>query len=586
MELATGGERTIDGIADGERIVLGHPKTREAMRAGLAMYFVTLDDDELMEIADRIVARARDRVVLQHPARRRARDRGEPADLDDRLPGGPEPPVARGQARARRDLRRRARGAALARPPGPHGAALLRPGRVRRGERVTHCPVNTAGIPWANVQALRAQGRRRAARRLQPLPPAPRGRRRPRPPRRPRAAAARRSGARSRSSRPRPTSSTSTSGSRCPEVAPVPAPARCCGKRSVMHFLGSDIRGKPPAQLAVGEAGRRARRRLLRRDPLGAGGARRPTGDRPRRHHALAAVRPRAAPSCCTRLVAVAEGNRARHRRLRAGSAVRALDIVEGLDHVAGVRALPRRRHRRRPAERRLVRHVRDRGDGARQAGRHVPARGGGAQDRGGVRRSRSRSSTRRRRRSSTCCDRSSASPGELRRIGAASRAYVERVHDIDRVADRLLDLYARLWSEPRPRAEAARPPLRDLRARRARLAHPRDGPPAALHALPAAERVRPGRDRHRGDGGARDRAAARHLERVLPLLLRREGASGEAHGRPHLLLVHDGDVDPRARARASSSPARSGTGSGSGTIRRSCAPAPSGSGRRRTTSS
>ena len=55
MELATGGERTIDGIADGGRVVLGHPKTREAMRAGLAMYFVTLDDPALMEIADRIV---------------------------------------------------------------------------------------------------------------------------------------------------------------------------------------------------------------------------------------------------------------------------------------------------------------------------------------------------------------------------------------------------------------------------------------------------------------------------------------------------------------------------------------------------
>jgi carbamoyl-phosphate synthase large subunit len=56
MELATGGERTIDGIADGRRVVLGHPKTREAMRAGLAMYFVTLDDPGLMEVADRIAA--------------------------------------------------------------------------------------------------------------------------------------------------------------------------------------------------------------------------------------------------------------------------------------------------------------------------------------------------------------------------------------------------------------------------------------------------------------------------------------------------------------------------------------------------
>ena len=55
MELATGGERTIDGIADGERVVLGHPKTREAMRAGLAMYFRTLLDDGLMEMADTIV---------------------------------------------------------------------------------------------------------------------------------------------------------------------------------------------------------------------------------------------------------------------------------------------------------------------------------------------------------------------------------------------------------------------------------------------------------------------------------------------------------------------------------------------------
>lgn len=56
MELARGGERTVDGIASGGRILLGHPKTREAMRAGLAMYFQTLHDPELMETAERIVA--------------------------------------------------------------------------------------------------------------------------------------------------------------------------------------------------------------------------------------------------------------------------------------------------------------------------------------------------------------------------------------------------------------------------------------------------------------------------------------------------------------------------------------------------
>jgi glycosyltransferase involved in cell wall biosynthesis len=36
-------------------------------------------------------------------------------------------------------------------------------------------------------------------------------------------------------------------------------------------------------------------------------------------------------------------------------------------------------------------------------------------------------------------------SASERRRIGAASRAYAEQVHDLERVADRLLDLYARL---------------------------------------------------------------------------------------------------------------------------------------------
>ena len=56
MELATGKERTIDGIASGGRILLGHPKTREAMRAGLAMEFETLVAPDLMATAASIVA--------------------------------------------------------------------------------------------------------------------------------------------------------------------------------------------------------------------------------------------------------------------------------------------------------------------------------------------------------------------------------------------------------------------------------------------------------------------------------------------------------------------------------------------------
>jgi carbamoyl-phosphate synthase large subunit len=55
MELAQGKERTIDGIARSGQVLLGHAKTRESMRAGLAMYFETLQDHWLMEVASRIV---------------------------------------------------------------------------------------------------------------------------------------------------------------------------------------------------------------------------------------------------------------------------------------------------------------------------------------------------------------------------------------------------------------------------------------------------------------------------------------------------------------------------------------------------
>jgi carbamoyl-phosphate synthase large subunit len=56
MELAQGRERTVDGIARSGQILLGHAKTRESMRAGLAMYFETLNDHWLLEVAQRIVA--------------------------------------------------------------------------------------------------------------------------------------------------------------------------------------------------------------------------------------------------------------------------------------------------------------------------------------------------------------------------------------------------------------------------------------------------------------------------------------------------------------------------------------------------
>jgi carbamoyl-phosphate synthase large subunit len=54
MELVTGPEHTVDGICRDGRLVLGHAKTREAMRAGLAMWFETVDRPEFVDAADRL----------------------------------------------------------------------------------------------------------------------------------------------------------------------------------------------------------------------------------------------------------------------------------------------------------------------------------------------------------------------------------------------------------------------------------------------------------------------------------------------------------------------------------------------------
>jgi carbamoyl-phosphate synthase large subunit len=54
MELVDGPEHTVDGICRDGRLVLGHAKTREAMRAGLAMWFETVDRPDLVDAADRL----------------------------------------------------------------------------------------------------------------------------------------------------------------------------------------------------------------------------------------------------------------------------------------------------------------------------------------------------------------------------------------------------------------------------------------------------------------------------------------------------------------------------------------------------
>src|SRR6185437_2796392 len=54
MELAEGAEHTVDGICVDGRLVLGHVKTRERIRAGLAMYFQTVEQPRLLDAAHRI----------------------------------------------------------------------------------------------------------------------------------------------------------------------------------------------------------------------------------------------------------------------------------------------------------------------------------------------------------------------------------------------------------------------------------------------------------------------------------------------------------------------------------------------------
>ena len=185
--------------------------------------------------------------------------------------------------------------------------------------------------------------------------------------------------------------------------------------------------------------------------------------------------------------------------------------------------------------------------------------------------------------------------PSERNEIGRASRAYVESVHDLEHVTDRLVELYDTVLERagarrthgrggaraprrsgargrrPRDRptrgagrarggagggrarspAQAARPPLGDLRDRRPRLARHRRAPAADLHALPDPCRLREDRDAprpHHRDGADPPR---RHHERVLPLLLRRRRRRGTTPCPPHVVLVHDGRRDARAPAAA-----------------------------------
>jgi carbamoyl-phosphate synthase large subunit len=56
MDYLKGKEHTVDAICRGGRFLVGHAKTREAVRAGLAMYFETADEPALVDASRALVA--------------------------------------------------------------------------------------------------------------------------------------------------------------------------------------------------------------------------------------------------------------------------------------------------------------------------------------------------------------------------------------------------------------------------------------------------------------------------------------------------------------------------------------------------
>ena len=217
---------------------------------------------------------------------------------------------------------------------------------------------------------------------------------------------------------------------------------RALGKKSVMHYLGSDIRGKTPEQLAAG--------RKAGAEVIGSYDAIRwvPHAEVIPPGIDLAAIEP-APPSDRTRpLIVHAPSSRRRKGTEHVISACEGLDadleLVEGLRHDEAF-------ERYRAAD--IVVDQLNAGwygvfaIEAMALGKPVvtflreePVRR--TEEALGVRIpivSASKDDLAERLRPLV------ESAAERRRIGAESRAYVERVHDLERVTDRLLDLYARL---------------------------------------------------------------------------------------------------------------------------------------------
>jgi glycosyltransferase involved in cell wall biosynthesis len=307
--------------------------------------------------------------------------------------------------------------------------------------RVTHCPVNIAGIPWANVEALRRKGVdarlvvfNRA--KLHPEADWSLDRRGPLPVRLATQFAA------LAQLLPRTDVFHFYFGlTLVPKSLQFPL-LRATGKKSVFHFLGSDIRGKSPAELAYG---RRADAQIV-----GSYDAIRWV---PEAHVVppgldLREYVPRPPSDNPRPLVVHAPSNREKKGTAQVIEACRQLpvelDIVEGVRHNEA-----RERYARadivvdqltagwhgvfaleamalgKPVVGYLKPDAVERS--AEAFGIRVPIVPATAD---------------------TLVD--ALQPlvedaGRRRELGAAGRVYVEQVHDIDRIADRLLDIYAQL---------------------------------------------------------------------------------------------------------------------------------------------
>lgn len=307
--------------------------------------------------------------------------------------------------------------------------------------RVVHCPVNTAGIPWANVRALRRRGVQATLvvfNRYRLHPEADWSLER-------RGGFLRRQLTQWRAFLrllPRADVFHFYFGlTLVPRRLQFPL-LRAFGRRSVMHFLGSDIRGRPPQELAFA---RRAGAQVV-----GSYDALRwvPEAEVIPPGIDLASIAP-VPPSDRPRPVVLhAPSSRARKGTEHVLRACEGLDvelrIVEGLRHDEAF-------ERYRDAD--IVVDQLNAGWYGMLAiecmalGKPVV----GFLHEEAVRRTeqafgvqvpvvRATKETLRAR-----LEELAASPAERRRLGAASRAYAERVHDLERVADRLLGLYARL---------------------------------------------------------------------------------------------------------------------------------------------